>query len=105
MPPSAPVVSHEMPNAQADTHSPISNDRYGQPAARVTTIHTSASTIANVQLQWNRCQNFGGKRVPCRRGRWPSRNPKKQLIATRPTRKPAEAMKWTDLTADPPIHP
>src|SRR5262245_9954739 len=101
---SAPLVSHDRPKAQAATHSPISNDRYGQPAIIVTTIQTSASTIAIVQDQWNRCQNLGGKWGPFRGGRWPSRSPKKKLITARATRKPAEAPICTTFTDVSPNH-
>src|SRR5262249_29209596 len=100
---SAPLPSHEAPNAHAETHWPISRARGGQPTHNVIAIQRSARPMMPVLVQWNQRQN-AGERVPARAGRLPSRRPKKKVIRASETRKTPDAAKWTSLVAVSPIN-
>ncbi len=90
---SAPFARNDAPNAHAETHSPMSNERGGHPTESVTAIHINARPMAMAQVQWNHFQNLGEKRIPCRGSRRPSLLPKRKLISARRTRNTADAPK------------
>jgi len=48
---SAPFARNDAPKAHAETHSPMSNERGGDPTRPVTQIHMNASAIAIEQAQ------------------------------------------------------